>query len=299
MRENQNITREGPRIRARSPHHIVPVYVAPLSFLCPSAVILFLSLAVLSSTFSVFASSEIGADLNYNTDSTLTTFSSSSSSSSATPLFGSGGQPEAQTELTQDQQEYSIPADFTTYEDPLYGVRISYPSDWVPNEVRKTYENGVTSIIGFDYLSLTVEGLYRPGQSLEEFTADTINTYDESFDDFELIESNMNFYLGGMPATMILFSSDEDGDESRTLDISTKLGEKIYTVEYFTWAENFDLFFPTYEKVASTLEFIGLEQPYSGPNGGEGQADSGGDTGFGGTPVGPDDGDAGIIKPKF
>jgi eukaryotic-like serine/threonine-protein kinase len=138
-------------------------------------------------------------------------------------------------------------ANFLTYYDPKYGVKIQYPSNWTVDERETLSYDGVTKIVGFikdpnalagDFLisvhNLTNKYLSRT-IGLEELLDHTIDYYKEYYHDFNLIESNTSGTLVNTSNSAYkLVWIDKEGQYSiKTMQMGTITGNLAYIIRYY------------------------------------------------------------------
>jgi hypothetical protein len=92
---------------------------------------------------------------------------------------------------------------FSTYENPIYGVKIQYPSNWQKMDFDRHYGNNSLPIAGFippsendsgllENLMIVVKKLHSQNTSLKQFVDSMISSYKSSLHNFQLIKSISN-----------------------------------------------------------------------------------------------------------
>jgi len=140
---------------------------------------------------------------------------------------------------------------FFVYENPLYGIKISYPFGWdklefgqsntyglvagfaIPREVKPPSEINVSDFI-LENIMLGVKSITSPSSSsslatLNGFVNEQVSTYKQRLVNFHIIRSNTTS-IDNNPAYQIQYT-DKDGRATfDTLQIWIMSGNKIYTI---------------------------------------------------------------------
>jgi hypothetical protein len=201
------------------------------------------------------------------------------------PLFSSFEQlseskPVGEYEVYQYGQILRTASGFTTYEDPIYGVGISYPSDWVKGGTHRDYDYG-TQILAIappntvnasvvandtDYggfateVGLWISDLFENGQSLDEYLLDLIEYHNETRVDNKVFGSNTNTTLGGRPA-YYLIEENKEGWETKNMMIGTIIDDnRILEIEYAAMPQDYDRYLPIVNEIISSFRFTGTQQ---------------------------------------
>lgn len=157
---------------------------------------------------------------------------------------------------------------FFTYHDPIHGIKIQYPSNWMVDKKETLMYNDITKIVGFikDPNSLTGAFLismynltnYEDSQttSLDELLNDNIDYYKEHYDDFNLIVSNTNLILAGTGSSAYkLVWIDMAGQYTiKTMQLGTIMGSKVYVIQYYAELGEFRDNLPTIQKMIDSLK---------------------------------------------
>ena len=157
---------------------------------------------------------------------------------------------------------------FFTYYDPIYGIKIQYPSNWIVDKKETLMYNDITKIVGFikdpnslngDFLISTYNLTnYEDSQttSLDELLNDNIDYYKEHYDDFNLIVSNTNLILAGTGSSAYkLVWIDMAGQYTiKTMQLGTIMGNKVYVIQYYAELGEFRDNLPTIQKMIDSLK---------------------------------------------
>ena len=156
---------------------------------------------------------------------------------------------------------------FLTYNDPIYGIKIQYPSNWTIDK-RQTSIYDVTKIVGFikepnslagDFL-VSVHNLSNKyvNQTIDmkDLLNATINYYREIYDDFNLIESDYNASFGSLPnsAYRLVWIDKEGQNTIKNMQMGTIIGEQAYLIRYYADLEEYSTNLPLIEKMIHSLE---------------------------------------------
>jgi hypothetical protein len=198
-----------------------------------------------------------------------------SSQSSIIPLLFYSPYQQIRTQITTitttiaPSQANSTTASSFTYENPIYGIRIQYPSDWEKLEFiqgrsgfniivifRSPPEN--TSDAKLENLVIQVGNLPSENVSLAEVVSANINSLKQSLIDFELNESTtITIAGGGNPAHKIVYTEREENNElSKVMQVLMIKSDKIYLITYIAEQRKYDNYLPTIQNMIDSFEFI-------------------------------------------
>jgi hypothetical protein len=201
-----------------------------------------------------------------------------------TPLFSSseqfsGSKPIKEYVFYQIGQVPPTTSSFTTYEDPVYGIGMSYPSDWVKRGTHRNYDNSTlifaiappntvrasvvandTDYVGFaTEVGLWISDLFEDGQSLNEYLSDLIDDHNETREDNKVFGSNTNATLNGRPA-YYLIEENREGWETKNMMVGTIIDDdKILEIEYVAMPQDYDRYLPIVDQIISSFRFTGGE----------------------------------------
>jgi hypothetical protein len=126
--------------------------------------------------------------------------------------------------------------DFTTYENPKFGIRIQYPSDWGRLDLSFL---GASADIDFYPLADTsgakdvriqVKTLPLKNMTLGQYTNITINSIEG-----QILDSNVTT-LGNLPAHQIAFTNVG----LKTMQVWSLKDDKVYTITYVAEEEDYE-----------------------------------------------------------
>jgi eukaryotic-like serine/threonine-protein kinase len=136
-----------------------------------------------------------------------------------------------QTTIAQTDQ-----TNFTTYENPTFGIRIQYPSDWGRLDLSFLGASADIDFYPLDDTSgakdvrIQVKTLPSQNMTLEQYT----NTQIESIEG-QILESNSTT-LAGMEAHQLVFTNIG----LKTMQVWTLQDDKVYTITYVAEEEDFE-----------------------------------------------------------
>jgi hypothetical protein len=119
-------------------------------------------------------------------------------------------------------------ADFTTYENPKFGIRVQYPSDWGRLDLSFLGASADIDFYPLDDTSgakdvrIQVKQLPLQNMTLNEYTDTQINSTEG-----QILESNVTT-LGNLPAHEIVFTNIG----LKTLQVWTLKDDNVYTITY-------------------------------------------------------------------
>jgi hypothetical protein len=157
---------------------------------------------------------------------------------------------------------------FRTYENPVYGIQIQYPSTWIIYAGDMFSGDDAIDIVSFlgpvksdtkahapslyiSIISLPPAGL---NLNLNEYLTRITNDYKTKLKEFKVIESNTNSILAGKPAYKLVFTDEEDEIYYKTMDIGTIIEDKVYFLSYVVQREQYSDYLPTVQKMIDSLK---------------------------------------------
>jgi hypothetical protein len=161
-----------------------------------------------------------------------------------------------------------ISKNFLTYESPVYGFEIQYPSDWEKIEFSGDVEEGHRKIIvNFVSPSEGASDTFREYFIIESGNVESratlpvqysINSYItslKSLPNFKLIESNI-FSFADSPAQKLVYSySNPEVGVTKTMDLLIIKNEKLYLLSFNSDELKYNNYLPTIQKMIDSLQF--------------------------------------------
>lgn len=157
---------------------------------------------------------------------------------------------------------------FLTYENPIYGISIEYPSAWTYQEPEEE-SSANTTIFSIEDISspisenpnvatnfqMGIENLESPS-SLDQYARTVINSYRGNLN-FSLISVDLNSTLSGRPAYQIIFTDvTEDGIERKSIERGTvdEVNNRVYYVAFNTETSMYEKFLPIVRTMMNSLK---------------------------------------------
>lgn len=162
-------------------------------------------------------------------------------------------------------ESYTPPEDVRLYENPDFGIALSYPSDW---ELELDLNLPPGGIAGFvspsedeegDFYNENFEILYNNlprDTTLDSYTNSLIQRYSTSLDNFTIIESSEFLLTNSSISSQRLVFSFTDGDFNfKALNTWSVIGDKaLITIYYAEPQEDYETFLPSVEKMLESLQ---------------------------------------------
>lgn len=151
-----------------------------------------------------------------------------------------------QTTIAQTDQ-----TNFTTYENPTFGIRIQYPSDWGRLDLSFLQDSADIDFYPLSDTSLAknvkiqVNNLPSRNMTLEEYTNSQINPLEE-----KLLKSNTTT-LAGIPGYEIVFTSLQG---LKTMQVWTVKDDKAYIITYVAQEEDYEKDLQIAQKMIDSFE---------------------------------------------
>ena len=140
---------------------------------------------------------------------------------------------------------------FVTYDNPTFGVRIQYPSDWGRLDLSFLQQSADIDFYPLADTSLAksvkiqVNNLPTRNMTLEEYTNSQINPLEE-----RLLESNTTT-LAGIPGYEIVFTSLQG---LKTMQVWTIKNDKAYIITYVAQEEDYEKELQVAQKMIDSFE---------------------------------------------
>ena len=155
---------------------------------------------------------------------------------------------------------------FLTYDSPIYGFKIQYPSDWQKIEFSEVEEGNRKIIVNFvsplgspsdtfrEYFIIERGLLKVPTRSLDS-SVDTYITSLKFLPNFKLIESNM-LSLANNPAEKLVYSYNNPlVGVTQTMDTLIIKDDKLFLLSFNSDAATYNNYLPIIQKMLDSLSF--------------------------------------------
>jgi hypothetical protein len=152
-----------------------------------------------------------------------------------------------------------------TFDNPTFGFRLQYPSDWIVTEEDTAnlfvrFDSGLASSSEEDYFSpeLTVQSNIAHLATLEATAEDIIDTIDNDLQNFELLDSTSANYSGLSEAHKITYTYETpEGRDLKSTEVLGRDNDGIYyDIIYTAESEDFEPFLSIAEKMIDSFRSI-------------------------------------------
>jgi hypothetical protein len=153
----------------------------------------------------------------------------------------------------------------TTYDDPKYGLRLTYPGDWeeqsIPFMLRPKGAIIVLKApasVGADKMPPTISVVANDkssGASLEQMQQQMIEKAKGQFSDFKLLDSG-DAMLGTEPAKRITYTGSKLGVHLQVMNVIATHAGKGFAVAYSADPEIFTTELPDVQKVIESVKWM-------------------------------------------
>jgi eukaryotic-like serine/threonine-protein kinase len=170
-------------------------------------------------------------------------------------------------------------SNFLTYNNPILGIQIQYPSNWSVTENTYNPEAENNTIVGFFAQSKTsselgnisgVSGSFVPyldiyvfdskNMSFDKIIDATVNKFHNN-ENFVINESKPFAVKGNYPAHMLVYDAIVGGDELfRKMQVYVMSGDKIYLISFTSQQALFSNYLPIVQKMVSSFEIKKTQQ---------------------------------------
>lgn len=156
---------------------------------------------------------------------------------------------------------------FYVYENPKFGIKLEYPTNWDVYEYQRAQGTGATNLVTFlsplqnnfdrfkENLDIQINHLSNEkGINISKYVSNMVNDLKQSYEGFKIIELNTRgLFLGGSPAYEILYTSVEDSIRY-TLEVGELKEDKAYILTYDAEAASYNSFLPTIQKMIDSFQ---------------------------------------------
>jgi hypothetical protein len=157
---------------------------------------------------------------------------------------------------------------YSTYENPTYGVKIQYPSNWQKMDFDRHNSNNSLPIAGFippsendsgllENLMIVVKKLHSQNTSLKQFVDSLIPSYKSKLYNFQLIELNPLTTPALNSAYKIEYTHSSDMLMLKTMEVWTIEGGIAYMISYNADSSDFSNYLPTIQKMIDSFATTG------------------------------------------
>ena len=153
---------------------------------------------------------------------------------------------------------------FSTYENPVYGVRIQYPSNWQKMDFDGHYGNNSLPIAGFippsendsgllENLLIVVKKLHSQNTPIKQFADSLVSSYKSNLHNFQLIELNPLTTPALNSAYKIEYTHSSDMLMLKTMEVWTISGGIAYMISYNADSSDFSNYLPIIQKMIDSF----------------------------------------------
>ena len=169
-----------------------------------------------------------------------------------------------------NESEISDIGSFLLYNNSEYGIRLNYPSDWSYQELQGLTNATIFPIVNMfppisddpnavSFLEIGREDLENPF-SIDEYSRNVINEYRESMPNFDLISTNTDNTLSGLPAYEIVFTDLVNGTNRKFMEVGAldSNSNRVYYLFFSTEESRYDLFVPALESIIDSFQLFSI-----------------------------------------
>jgi PsbP len=153
---------------------------------------------------------------------------------------------------------------FSTYENPTYGVKIQYPSNWQKMDFDRHYCNNSFPIAGFippsendsgllENLMIVVKKLHSQNTSLKQFVDSLVSSYKSSLHEFKLLGLNPLTTPALNSAYKIEYTHSSDMLMLKTMEVWTINEGMAYMISYNADSSDFSNYLPVIQKMIDSF----------------------------------------------
>jgi hypothetical protein len=156
---------------------------------------------------------------------------------------------------------------FLTYVNSSYGIQLKYPSDWQVREGEDEGDDSVVDIVGFfsptehrldsyeEKLWISLDNLRTENITINEYANQVINYKNQSLQNFRLLDNDTeSSILADYPAYRLVYTSNlRDGTILKQMEVGTKVGDKVYYIDYYAELNQYPSFLPLIQEMINSF----------------------------------------------
>lgn len=172
---------------------------------------------------------------------------------------------EAMAQTAEHTNNYSNSTNYLIYENPIFGIKMLYPTDWVKQENTSSSNKNSTLIdlVTFGPQSNTSSDI--PGKlvvkidNISDIKPITVSEYSNQIigdlrQDFKVAESTTT--LAGLPAYEFVYTGAEENVDLKAMLVLTIKGDRAYIMSYTAEPEVFQSYLPKVQKMIDSFEIL-------------------------------------------
>jgi hypothetical protein len=191
-------------------------------------------------------------------------------SSSVIPISFYNSRQQMMTQITtttfQGNTMIATTTSSLTYENPIYRMKIQYPSDWDKLEFNQgnihdfivIFRSPAENALDTKLENLVIQAGNLPFENipLEEVVKANIENLKQSLIDFEIKESTTITIAGSNPAHKIVYTHKEEEDNGKTkiMQVLMIKSDKVYLITYTAEQGKYDTYLPTIQNMINSLK---------------------------------------------
>lgn len=154
-----------------------------------------------------------------------------------------------------------LSAEFSTYENPNYGVKIKYPRSWQIQQIGDPFTGDVVKFWSLSTshtqkmtaeVNINVENLKEP-TSLAEYTNLSVNEITQFLTNARILDS-YSTKLSNLPAHEVIYSGKEEGYNIKRMAVWTLKENKVYIITYTAEESQYENFLKIAHIMINSLE---------------------------------------------
>ena len=156
---------------------------------------------------------------------------------------------------------------FRTYQDPIYGIKIQYPSDWEKIQFNRNFIVGFVSSSKRDSgllpnLMIAVLKSHSPSTSLSDFGNARISTLESQYRDFHLVSSGSFMTSPGSPLYKIEYTHTDDNLPITTTEIWSLKGTEAFMLLANVDTSETSTYMPIFRKMINSFSSFSTATHY-------------------------------------
>ena len=160
--------------------------------------------------------------------------------------------------LSGGHYSVAVAMPFQTYQDPIYGIKIQYPSNWEKIQLGKNFIVGFVSPSSHDSgvlenVMITATRLSSTNTSLNNFGNTKISALETQYQDFHLVSSGSFISSIGSPLFKIEYTYREGILPITTTEIWSLKGKEAFMLLANTDTSETSIYMPIFQKMINSF----------------------------------------------
>ena len=175
----------------------------------------------------------------------------------------------------QEDKELTTDINLVNYTNSKYKISIEYPSEWTKNDTDPDPNDDIKFIVQFDspletlsddyseYIQIVKDSRIFNDVKLEDYLNESISIYNDTRNNFKVIDTSTSKILSGQPAYSLTFTEDIEGVDGEapfkleSYETGTLVNNTAYYITYAGAENQYNRYLPLINKIISSFNISG------------------------------------------